>query len=114
MATPRLLQRALFHVLYFGPGLGPEWLFTAARGYVIAFRPIVTETLQTVALVPLRRSLAVTSVMRRDSAKRAKDEIARLFPRAYHDALVYDFPEEVQITLDGRTTSGQRLGLPEA
>ncbi len=103
-----------FHFLYLGPGLGADWLFIAARRYWLLFQPIWIDQLETVALVPPRRTVAITSLARRDTAQLVRDRIARLYPRAYHDPLVYDFMNEMQLTLDGRTDLNQRFGIPES
>lgn len=109
MAAPK----AAYHVLYLGPGLGAEWLFEAGRAYILQFKPILTSNLDILQYVPPRRSLAVTTIARRDTAQRVAQDVAKRYPRAYHDALVYDFPAELKIALDGRVEVGQRLGVPE-
>jgi hypothetical protein len=101
------------HFLYLGPGLSADWLFTAARRYWLRFGPIWIADLDLAALVPARRKIAITSLARRDTAKTVRDQIARFYPRAYHDPLVYDFMNEMQLTLDGRAEFNQRFGVPE-
>lgn len=103
-----------YHALYLGPGLSADWLFTAARIYYVRFQPIVTDTLDIFAFIPPRRRLAITTLTRRDTARRIAQEVAQRFPNAYHDPLVYDYLPELQLALDGRAQIGQRLGAPEA
>jgi hypothetical protein len=109
MAAPK----ADYHILYLGPGLGAEWIFTAARPYILKFKPIIASNLDVLQYTPPRRNVAVTTIARRDTAQRVSQDVAKRYPRAYHDALVYDFPEELKITLDGRVEIDQRLGVPE-
>jgi hypothetical protein len=109
MAAPK----ADYHILYLGPGLNADWLFKYGRVYILHFEPALTATLDTLQFIPPRRVVAITSIARRDTAQRIAQEVARRFPRAYHDALVYDFPEELQMTLEGRVSLEQRLGVPE-
>lgn len=102
-----------YHFLYLSPGLPIDWLFGAARIYIFQFRPILINSLETPQFTPARKRIAVTTLARRDTAKRVSEEVAKRYPRAYDDALVYDFIEEMKMALDGRAELGQRLGQPE-
>lgn len=102
-----------YHFLYIDPALGVDWLFVAARRYWDRFRPIVTNSYDLIGYVPSDRSIAITTLARRDFAKKISDDIKKRFPSAYHDPLVYDFVNEMKLTLDGRTDFGQRFGIPE-
>ncbi len=109
MAAPK----ADYHVLYLGPGLNADWIFNAGRGYILTFKPIIAANLDILQYIPPRRALAITTIARRDTAQRVSQDVAKRYPRAFHDALVYDFPEELKLALDGRVEINQRLGVPE-
>ena len=102
-----------YHFLYIDPTLGPDWFFMAARRYWERFRPMVITNWDLVGYVPGRRSIAITTLARRDMAQKIADDVKNNFPRARHDPLVYDYVEEMQITLDGRADLQQRFGVPE-
>ena len=102
-----------YHFLYIDPALNADWLFTAARRYWERFRPIVVTSYDLITYLPAGRSFAITTLARRDFAKKLADDVRKNFPRAYHDPLVYDFVEEMQLTLDGRAALQQRFGIPE-
>jgi hypothetical protein len=103
-----------YHFLYIEPTLGADWFFTAARRYWERFRPLVVSDFDLISFIPPRRSLAITTLARRDLAKKIADDIKKNFPRAYHDPLVYDFVEEMQMTLDGRADLQQQFGVPDS
>jgi hypothetical protein len=102
-----------YHFLYIDPSLGADWFFIAARRYWERFRPIVVNSFDLIAYVPTHRSIAITTLARRDMAKKIADDVKKTFPRARHDPLVYDFVEEMKLTLDGRADLEQRFGVPE-
>jgi hypothetical protein len=102
------------HFLVLAPGLTAEWFFQAGRAYYIRFRPVVLAELSPLRFVSSRRSVAVTAIARRDNAPAVRQALTQVFPRAYYDPIVYDFLEEMQQTLDGRATLGQRFGIPES
>ncbi len=102
-----------FHFLYLGPGLSSDWFFIAGRNYWMHFKPIVIDKLDQVALISARRRIAITTLARRDTAKLVRDNVAKHYPKAYHDPLVYDYVGEMQLTLDGRAALNQRFGVPE-
>src|SRR5258706_10789283 len=99
-----------YHFLYIESSLGADWFFLAGRRYWERFRPIVVIDLDLIGYVPDRRSIAITTLARRDIAKKVAADIKKNFPRAYHDPLVYDFVDEMKLTLDGRTDLQQRFG----
>lgn len=103
-----------YHFLYIGPGMSSDWLFIAARNYWARFKPITIDRLDLVAVVPTRRRIAITTLARRDTAKIVRDDVAKHYPRAFHDPLVYDYLNEMQLTLDGRAALNQRFGVPES
>lgn len=102
-----------YHFLYIDQTLGADWLFLAARRYWDRFRPVVITNLELVGYVPDKRTIAITTLARRDMAKKIADDVKRNFPRAQHDPLVYDFVDEMRLTLDGRAELQQRFGVPE-
>ncbi len=99
--------------MYLDPSLGADWLFVAARRYWEKFRPIVVISLDLISYVPPRRGIAITTLARRDLAQKIADDVKKNFPNALHDALVYDYVEEMKLTLDGRADLQQRFGVPE-
>jgi hypothetical protein len=102
-----------YHFLYIDPTLGPDWFFVAARRYWERFRPMVITGWDLVGYVPERRSIAITTLARRDMAQKMADDVKKNFPRAKHDPLVYDDVGEMKLTLDGRADLQQRFGVPE-
>jgi hypothetical protein len=114
MTTPTPNPYFDYHFLYLGPGMSGDWLCIAARNYWLTFRPNVTLTLDIVAFAPVRRGVAITSLARRDTAQIVRSDIAKRFPKAYYDPLVYDYLDEMQLTLDGRAALNQRFGKPDS
>ncbi len=102
-----------YHFLYIDPALGADWLFIASRRYWEKFRPIVVSSLDLISYVPAQRSVAITTLARRDIAKKIADDVKKTFPNARHDPLVYDYVDEMKLTLDGRADLQQRFGVPE-
>jgi hypothetical protein len=105
---------AEYHFLYIDQTLDADWLFVAARRYWDHFRPIVIADLDLVGYVPQGRAVAITTLARRDMAKIIKDLVAKRYPAARHDPLVYDDVDDMKLTLDGRTDLDQRFGVPDA
>src|SRR5258708_2035087 len=103
-----------YHFLYIDPSLDADWLFVAARRYWERFRPMVIYDLDLVGYVQPGRSIAITTLARRDMAKSVKALVTKRYPRVRHDPLVYDDVTEMKLTLDGRAELAQRFGLPEA
>ncbi|MBX3062850.1 MAG: hypothetical protein U0528_11710 [Anaerolineae bacterium] len=104
-----------YHFIYLDPALAADWLFVAARQYWIVFRPMVVSNLDLIEYV-YRESMpmvAITVLARRDIAPKIKEQVAKRFPAAYYDPLVYDYPDEMKLTLDGRAEFQQRFGVPE-
>jgi hypothetical protein len=106
-------RRAAYHVLYLPPELSAEWLFTAARRYWLAFRPIVLSAPELLTLFAVRAELDITVLARRDFAAALLADLRSRLPRARLDPLVYDTYHELQMTLDGRAALRQRFGVPE-
>ncbi len=104
-----------YHFLYIDSPLGADWLFVAARRYWERFRPMVIVSLDLVGYVyvPEKRLIAITTLARRDRAKIVADDVKKLYPKALHDPLVYDYVEEMKLTLDGRAEYQQRFGVPD-
>jgi CO dehydrogenase/acetyl-CoA synthase gamma subunit (corrinoid Fe-S protein) len=106
------------HFLVFAPGLD-AWVFQAAYRYWTVFKPILytMRTPDDLALVtyPVEEghAVAVTLVMRRDTASTVQAMAARMLPDAFLDPLVYDAPEDLRLTLDGRAAYNQRYGVPD-
>jgi hypothetical protein len=104
-----------YHFIYHHPDLAADWLFTAGRRYWIHFRPFVTSDLDVIQYVyhQPQFTVAITSLARRDVAPKIAEEIKQRFPNAYFDPLVYDYVEEMRLTLDGRAEYQQRFGIIE-
>ncbi|MBN1966369.1 MAG: hypothetical protein JW910_17095 [Anaerolineae bacterium] len=114
------------HFLLFAPGL-EAWVFAAARRYWDAYRPILysMRTTDDVALLEYASgtgrtdsrqgggTVAVTLVMRRDTAAAVRAAVAERLPDVYLDPLVYDVATDLQITLNARVEFNQRFGVPE-
>ena len=64
-------------------------------------------------MIPRKHSVAITALCRRDMAKHIADTVKKAAPRAFYDPLVYDYVDEMQMTLDGRADLMQRFGVPE-
>lgn len=101
-----------FHYLLIAPNLGAEWLFGAARNYVLAFRPIILADLEFVALTPANTTVTVTAIARRDTAAQIGVELAQVNPFAFYDPVVRDSFEETQAELDRRAAENQPFGVP--
>ncbi|MEP7286163.1 MAG: hypothetical protein ABI947_10390 [Chloroflexota bacterium] len=107
------MARPDYHFLYIDKTLDAEWLFIASRRYWERFRPMVIDDLDLVGYLPPQRTVAITTLARRDMAKMIADLIKKTYPTARYDPLVYDYVEEMKLTLDGRADLQQRFGLPE-
>jgi hypothetical protein len=107
------MARADYHFLYIDKTLDADWLFKAARRYWDRFRPMVISDLDLVAYVPPGRTIAITTLARRDMAPMITELIKSRYPNVRHDPLVYDYVDEMQLTLDGRAELQQRFGLLE-
>jgi hypothetical protein len=107
------MARPDYHFLYIDKTLDADWLFKAARRYWDRFRPMVISDLDLVAHVPQGSTIAITTLARRDMALMIAELIRSRYPRVRHDPLVYDYVEEMQLTLDGRAEFQQRFGLLE-
>lgn len=107
-----------YHYLLVAPNLGAEWLFDAARNYVLAFAPIILSDFDFVALTPVNKTVTVTVIARRDTAAQLGVELAQAAPYAFYDAIVRDTFEETKAELDRRASEnhpfGEALGLPPA
>jgi hypothetical protein len=106
----------MIHFLYFAPGIGARWFFTASRLYWQTFRPIVIYDLDVVQYGYNAPDIEViiTSIARTDTAEQVRATIAERYPGADHDELVYDYMEFVALTLDARVEENQPFGRPEA
>ncbi len=102
-----------YHFLYIDPTLDADWFLVAARRYWERFRPIVIGDLDLINYVPGNRSVAITTLARRDMAKKIADDVTKRYPKAKYDPLVYDYLDEIKLTLDGRADFQQRFGIPE-
>ncbi len=106
------------HFLLFAPGLNEAWFFRAARTYWITFRPVVysmsvPDDLALVGYaVEKQKIVAVTLIMRRDTAFVVRSAFTSRYPDVFFDPLVYDAPDDLALTLDGRARLGQRFGVP--
>jgi hypothetical protein len=101
------------HFLYLAPGAGVGYFFVAARRFWEAFSVHVIHDLDVVEQVVEDQLVAVTSLARSDTADMVREIIETRFGNAiYHDLLVYDFMEDVQLTLDIRVDRNEPLGFP--
>jgi hypothetical protein len=107
------MPRFNYHFMYIDPTLDADWLFVASRRYWDAFRPIVIVDLELVSYVPAGRTVAITTLARRDMAPAITAAVKKRYPGAYHDPLVYDAVDEMKLTLDGRTDLQQPYGVPQ-
>lgn len=106
-------QRADFHFLYLAPGLNVDYFFDASRVFWEAFKAIVVHDLTLVGYVPRRYSVVITSLARSDTGPVVAQQITETFgERVYHDALVYDFIEDMQLTLETRAQRNEPYGVP--
>lgn len=106
-------SRADFHFLYIAPAASVDYFFTAALRYWQTYRPIVLHDIEVVQHVPRQYSIVITSLSRSDSAEFVRDQIETTYgQRVYHDALVYDFIEDMQLTLDMRAERNEPYGVP--
>lgn len=106
-------EKTAYHILYVPSELSAEWLLVAARRYWIAFRPIVLNAPDLLALLPARADVSITLIARRDFAAALLEDVRKRAPRARLDPLVYDSYHELQMTLDGRAALRQPFGVPE-
>jgi len=106
-------QKADFHFLYIAPGVSIDYFFDGARKFWETFKVIVIHDLALIDHVPNRYSVAVTSIARSDTAPVIRQQIdSTLGDRIYHDPLVYDFLEDLQLTLDVRAERNEPYGVP--
>jgi hypothetical protein len=106
-------QKADFHFLYLAPGVSVDYFFIAARKFWETFKVIVVYDLDVIQYVPRRYTVAITSLARSDTAQQVRDEIESTFGRrVYHDPLVYDFVEDLKLTLDVRAERNEPFGVP--
>ncbi len=105
-------QTADYHFLYFAPGLEAAWFFRGARQYWLFYRPIVLHDLTIVGYVPADFRVVVTSVARSDTAAMVRARLTQDYAGVVHDPLVYDFVEDLQLTLEARVATNQPFGVP--
>lgn len=109
----------IYHFMLFAPGL-ETWIFRAARRYWAHYRPVLysMRTPDDVALISYadaRQSrIALTLIMRRDTAAAVRAVVEAQLPQVFLDPLVYDSPTDLQITLNARVEFDQRFGVPAA
>jgi hypothetical protein len=98
------------HYLLVAPNLGGEWLFDAARNYVIAFSPTVLTDFEFLTLTPPNQTVTVTVIARRDTAPQLGVELAQAAPFAFYDPIVRDTFEATKAELDRRAAENQPFG----
>lgn len=101
-----------FHFLYFAPNLGAEWFFRGARRYWQTYQPIVLHDLTIVGYVPPEKRAVVTTVARADTATMVRNLMMQNYPSVVHDPLVYDYIDDLQLTLEARVATNQPFGVP--
>jgi hypothetical protein len=105
------------HFLIFAPGL-ESWVFRTAQKYWDAYHPVIysMNTPEDISLVTFAtgddRTVAVTLVMRRDTAPAIRAAVSSLLADVVLDPLVYDTPTDLQLTLNARVDASQRFGVP--
>ncbi|HLA42636.1 MAG TPA: hypothetical protein VJZ27_04330 [Aggregatilineales bacterium] len=105
--------KADFHFLYLAPGLDVAYFFDAAKKFWQTFKVIVIHDIRVIQHVPRQYSVAITSLARSDTAQVVREQIESTFGvRVYHDPLVYDFIEDLQLTLDARAERNEPFGVP--
>ena len=102
-----------YHLLYVDPSLSSDWFYVAGREYWLRFQPIVTSNFDLLGILPSKATIILTTLARRDFAPKLAATVQKRFPRVLHDPLVYDYPDELKLTLDGRARYFQRFGLPD-
>jgi len=66
-----------------------------------------------VRYVPSRYVIAITSLARTDTALAVREDIADQFGElVYHDPLVYDFVDDLRLTLEARASRNEPFGVP--
>ena len=106
-------QYADYHFLYIAPGAGVDYFFTAARRYWERFQPTVIHDLAVAQHVPTRTSVVITALARTDTSAMVQQLVSTLFEnRVYLDLLVYDYVEDMQLTLDSRAERNEPYGVP--
>ncbi len=106
-------RKADFHFLLLAPALSGDYFFEGARLYWETFKVIVLYEVSIIDYIPRRYSVAITSIARSDTASIIRDLVANTFgERVYHDPLVYDFLEDLKLTLDARATRNEPFGVP--
>lgn len=102
-----------FHFLFLAPNLSNDYFFNAARLYWETFRTIVLYEVSVIEYVPRRYSVGITSLARSDTSALIRELITTTFgDRVYHDLLVYDFVEDLKLTLDARAQRNEPFGVP--
>lgn len=98
------------HMLLLAPGLDMSWFLDTAQAYWNTFRPMVTDRLELVGLVPGTQSLAVTVLAAPDmeAAMRAAIELA--YPNVLFDLIMTTDKAALAETLNNRVRLGNRFG----
>jgi hypothetical protein len=100
-----------YHFLLLAPNLEADWLFVAARAYWERFSVTIISDGALLALIPPERTVAVCILTRPDAFRAAAVSVLENREDVYIDALVYDTPEQAQITLDARARDNQPFGV---
>lgn len=102
-----------YHFLYLAPGASVDFFFTAARRYWERFQPVVIYDLAVVQHTPENALVVLTALARSDTAEITRQMVISLFgERLYLDLLVYDYVEDMQLTLDSRAERNEPYGVP--
>jgi hypothetical protein len=108
-----ILGQADFHMLIIDNQLGTEWFFRTAVNYWDMFRPIVTNQIDFLELLPYEKSLAVTLLVTDDRKAVAEALIRDNYPNTYLDTITVadeDSIERVAQVFAVRVQRGLRFG----
>ena len=102
--------QADFHMILLAPGIDTSWFFDTARAYWNTFRPMVTNNVELIDLLPSTQSLAVTVISPPDLVETLRQAISGRYPNVWFDLIETDSIETVATTLNNRVQVNRRFG----
>jgi hypothetical protein len=102
--------QADFHMILLAPGVDSSWFFDTARAYWNTFRPMVTNNVELIDLIPSTQSLAVTVISPTDLVDTLRQAISARYPNIWFDVIETNSLEEVATTLNNRVQVNRRFG----
>jgi hypothetical protein len=105
--------QADFHMVIIDNRLSSDWFFRTAKPYWEMFRPIVTESIDFLAMMPYEKSLAITLLVTTERRFEAEQAIRQNYPNTYLDTITIDDTEtfeRVSQIFAMRVQSGLRFG----